>query len=82
MSSDPVNWNAGDFHRWERPAGKPCPHCECCSAALCARAIEKDSACHWEGAGSDFDLSVCPCWRQGSSARATTESPTGDQTDA
>jgi hypothetical protein len=59
-----------DFHTWARPASPPCPDCECCTTALCELAITKDTACHWEGGqGGDFDVSQCPCWRQGSAAR-------------
>lgn len=58
-----------DSHTWARPASPPCPDCECCSAALCARSIERDTACHWEGSSPDFDLARCPCWRRGSKAR-------------
>jgi hypothetical protein len=53
----------GDHHSWAIPASEPCPDCECCSRRLCERAREKNSACHWEATGSDFDLSKCPCWR-------------------
>lgn len=60
---DPETWNAGDYHHWERPVSPPCPHCQCCSEQLCSRAVAKDSACHWVGTSSDFDLSACPCWR-------------------
>lgn len=67
--NDPTTWNAGDSHRWERPASTPCPDCECCSYALCQRAIAKDTACHWEGSSGDFDVSRCPCWLKDSWAR-------------
>jgi hypothetical protein len=68
--TDPTTWNAGDFHRWERPASPPCPHCVCCSAALCTLAIAKKSACHHEGSGaSAYDLADCPCWRRDSEAQ-------------
>lgn len=55
----------GDSHMWVRPASAPCPNCDCCSAALCALAKEKDGACHWYGSGhpADVDLSRCPCWK-------------------
>lgn len=70
MTDDPINWNAGDHHRWVRPAADPCPDCVCCSARLCKRAITRDSACHLEGArGGDYDPSKCPCWQRGSAAR-------------
>lgn len=55
---------AGDDHTWVKPANPPCPHCKCCTEALCRRAVEKRTACHWEGKG-DFDLADCPCWRSG-----------------
>lgn len=71
--SDPTTWNAGDFHQWVRPVSEPCEHCECCSAALCQRAVERDSACHWEGRSGDFDLARCPCWTLGSPLRAATK---------
>jgi hypothetical protein len=71
MSYVPVNDPAppDDFHAWARPVSPACPDCECCSAALCERAIGRDTACHWEGRSPDFDLANCPCWRQGSAAR-------------
>ncbi len=61
----------GDHHMWVSPSsGDPCPYCECCTARLCRRAIDKDTACHWEGSqSSDYDLSKCPCWPAGSAAR-------------
>mgnify|MGYP001578074925 CR=1 FL=1 len=61
--TDPVTWNAGDYHRWERPASEPCPRCPCCTAALCELAVQKGTACHWEGGPADYDLAGCPCWR-------------------
>lgn len=69
-SLDPVYWDAGDFHRWERPEPEPCRHCRCCSARLCRRAIAEVTTCLIEGGGSgaDFDLADCPCWREGSPA--------------
>lgn len=73
MTYIPVNDPAppDDFHTWARPAPPPCPDCECCTAALCERAIERDTACHWEGQpGGDFDLSRCPCWRPTDAGRA------------
>lgn len=65
MSIDPYAHGTpvGDSHMWVRPASPACPDCECCSAALCKLAKEKNSACHWHGRSSDFDLSQCPCWR-------------------
>lgn len=59
-----------DFHTWAQPASEPCPDCPCCSARLCARAIEKNSACHHEAGTGDYDVSKCPCWLRGSTARA------------
>lgn len=67
---DPIYWDAGDRHHWERPTSPPCQDCECCTARLCAVAIEKGTACHFEGGSGDFDLSRCPCWRPNSPARA------------
>lgn len=64
--SDPLP--PDDFHTWAKPAPEPCPDCECCSDRLCRQAIQKDTACHWEGTGDH--LADCPCWRQGSKARA------------
>lgn len=73
MGTDPITWDAGDYHHWERPASPPCPDCVCCSAALCARAIERDTACHLEGSSPDYDLSRCPCWRQANADRLREE---------
>lgn len=56
-----------DYHTWARPAGAPCPDCECCTDRLCGTAIEKNTACHWEGRGDR--LADCPCWLKGSTAR-------------
>lgn len=67
--TDPTTWDAGDHDRWERPANPPCPDCLCCSSVLCKTAIEKDSACHFEGTSADYDLSNCPCWRQENARR-------------
>jgi len=54
----------GDYHTWVRPESPPCPDCECCTAALCAKAVAENLACHLVGRGSDYDLSLCPCWRK------------------
>lgn len=64
----------GDHHMWVSPAaGDPCPHCDCCTKRLCARAIKRGTACHWEAAAGDvLAVSDCPCWRPGSSARSAT----------
>lgn len=61
---------AGDYHTWVKPAGEPCPHCECCTKALCRVAVEQLSACHLRGGESSYDLVVCPCWRRSSPERA------------
>ncbi|OJF10400.1 hypothetical protein EDD30_2603 [Couchioplanes caeruleus] len=53
-----------DFHTWAKPAPTPCPDCDCCSKALCDKAIADDSACHLLGNANDFDLTECPCWRK------------------
>lgn len=58
-----------DHHTWARPAPEACPDCDCCSARLCALAIEKRTACHWEGRSGDFDLAECPCWQKQPSPR-------------
>lgn len=58
-----------DTHTWARPAGLPCPHCECCSALLCQRAILRSTTCEMEGTAGDLPLSMCPCWRPDSAAR-------------
>ncbi|MFG2046024.1 hypothetical protein ACGFIW_01170 [Micromonospora sp. NPDC048935] len=73
MTDNPITWNAGDFHHWERPASEPCPNCVCCSAALCKLAIEKDTACHFEGSSADYNLADCPCWRKANAARLLAE---------
>lgn len=59
--SDPTTWNAGDFHRWERPPGAPCPDCDCCTANLCTTAAAREAACGMIGTSADYDLSACPC---------------------
>lgn len=61
---------AGDYHTWVKPQRPPCPHCPCCTEALCRLAVEKSSACHWEALSSDYDLVKCPCWQRNSTARA------------
>ena len=51
-------------HRWVRPAGPPCPHCECCSEHLCELSNERGSLCrHLSDKGPDVDPRVasCPC---------------------
>jgi predicted NBD/HSP70 family sugar kinase len=70
---------AGDFHTWVRPQGDPCPHCKCCTDALCKRAIEKNSTCQREGGASDFDMHQCPCWRQGSPAAVAVREAAADE---
>jgi hypothetical protein len=66
MTTDPFAHGTpvGDHHTWVRHQNPPCPYCECCTEALCRRAVERDSACHLEGSG-DFQLADCPCWRLG-----------------
>jgi hypothetical protein len=60
-SADPITWNAGDFHRWVRPASPACPGCECCSAALCTTAAARELPCSTVGTSADFNLDRCPC---------------------
>lgn len=49
-------------HVWASPVSDPCPDCECCTEALCQRAIIRGSACHLEARGGE-ELTRCPCWR-------------------
>ena len=47
---------------YERPAGAPCPDCECCTLPLCATAVRKGHTCWYEAQAGDRDLvSACPC---------------------
>lgn len=68
--SDPIHWNAGDYHRWERPEGPPCPDCKCCTALLCQTAGERGLACSLvvEPGPDVMDVSSCPCPKDGAAA--------------
>jgi hypothetical protein len=54
---------APDGHQWVRPAGPPCPTCECCSADLCRLATDRARRCsHYVGnEPNTADVSACPC---------------------
>lgn len=60
-SADPTTWNAGDYHRWERPQGAACPSCQCCTATLCATAAARELPCVAVGTSAGYDLDRCPC---------------------
>jgi hypothetical protein len=75
MTADPFadGMPAGDDHHWERARSADCPHCPCCTEALCDKAIDLEGACHHFGTGSGYDLSQCPCWLKNSAARKAKE---------
>lgn len=50
-------------HQWVRPASPPCPHCDCCSAELCQKAVDGHMLCaHYVSRGPGVaDVSQCRC---------------------
>lgn len=53
---------AGDYHTWVRPNGQDCPHCECCTAALCEVGASLLDGCEAHTSWDARELvRGCPC---------------------
>lgn len=59
--------DAPDGHAWMKPAPDDCPNCDCCTAALCEKAVRLVAECWIYLSGADDEtvkrVRECPCDR-------------------